>query len=52
MPDKKLNYYFEALKKWNAESGNKFCIPKKYTKEYDEIMKIKKEMQEKDKKKE
>ena len=49
---KKTNYYFEALKKFNAESENKFCIPKKYSKEYEEIMKIKKEMEQKDKKKE
>lgn len=50
MPDKKVNYYFEALKKWNAESGNKFCIPKKGTKEYEEIMKMKKEMKKEKKK--
>jgi len=41
-----MNYYFEALKKWNQnENPGKWCIPKKYTKEYDEIMEIKAEME-------
>ena len=49
----KTNYYFEALKRWNANNNpGRWCIPKKYSKEYEEIMKIKKEMEQKDKKKE
>jgi len=42
----KMNYYMEALKQWNAESNTgKWCIPKKYTKEYNEVMEIKAQME-------
>jgi len=37
------NSWIIALKKWN-EGKDKFCIPKKGTKEYDEVKKIMSEM--------
>lgn len=54
MPTKRENNsYIEALKQWNKNNNpGRWCIPKKGSNEYDEIMKIKKDMEEKGKKKE
>lgn len=35
----------EALKQWNAASGEKWCIPKKGTTEYNEVMRLKTQME-------
>ena len=41
-----MNYYMEALKLWNKENnkGN-WCIPKKGTDEYNEVMRLKAQME-------
>ena len=37
-----MNYYMEALKLWNKETNTgKWCIPKKGTVEYNEVMRLK-----------
>ena len=41
----------EALKKYNAQNGGKWCIPKKNTKEYNEVMEMKAQMEKQAKKK-
>ena len=41
------NYYMEALKMWNAESGEKWCIPKRGTAEYNEVMRLKEMLEQK-----
>ena len=46
-----MNYYMEALKEYNAKSGKKWCIPKKGTAEYNEVMRIKTQMEKQSKKK-
>ena len=40
-----VNYYMQALKQWNAESGEKWCIPKKGTTGYNEVMRLKAQME-------
>ena len=41
-----VNYYMEALKMWNAESNTgKWCIPKKGSTAYNEVMEIKAQME-------
>ena len=49
---KMVNYYMQALKQWNAESGEKWCIPKKGTTGYNEVMRLKEMLEQKAKKKE
>ncbi len=46
-----MNYYMEALKEYNAKSGEKWCIPKRGTKEYNEVMRLKAQMEKQAKKK-
>jgi hypothetical protein len=40
-----MNYYFEALKKYNSQSGKKWCVPRKGTAAYNEVMKMKAQME-------
>ena len=41
-----VNYYMQALKQWNAESNTgKWCIPKRGTAEYNEVMRLKAQME-------
>ena len=42
--------YHEALKIWNGRKGGSWCFPKKGSKEYDEVIRIKNGIEE-DKKK-
>jgi hypothetical protein len=45
---KKINYYFLALKTWNAARiDQKYLVPKKGTEEYNEIMKLSLELKNK-----
>lgn len=34
------NNWIVALKQWNDDQDGKYCIPKKGSKEYDEVIKI------------
>ena len=43
---KPLNNYIKALKAWNKMHKGKWCVPKKGSKEYDEVMTMKKRMDE------
>jgi hypothetical protein len=37
-----MNYYFEALKKWNqTENPGKWCVPRKGSDHYNRIMEMK-----------
>ena len=41
-----VNYYMEALKMWNKENNKgKWCIPKKGSTSYNEVMEIKAQME-------
>ena len=43
-----MNYYMEALKMWNAESNTgKWCIPKKGSTAYNEVMRLKEMLEQK-----
>lgn len=44
------NSWIEALKKWNntTNKGKAYCIPKKGSKEYDEVRKLMKSPKKKD----
>ena len=42
-----VNYYMEALKKYNADSGEKWCIPKKGSSAYNEVMRLKEMLEQK-----
>jgi len=44
------NYYLEALKEWNTKSNTgKWCIPKKGSTDYNEVMRLKKILEQKGK---
>ena len=41
-----MNYYMEALKMWNKETNTGgWCIPKKGTAGYNEVMRLKAQME-------
>jgi hypothetical protein len=43
---KMVNYYMQALKQWNAETNTgKWCIPKKGSTGYNEVMRLKAQME-------